>query len=45
LEGGLSGMYTALIKKNHKKEIQKGSVAKTNGLHIYGEIFAHFLIH
>jgi hypothetical protein len=30
------------------KEIQKGSVAKsymTSGLLIYGQIFAHFLIH
>jgi hypothetical protein len=30
------------------KEIQNGAVAKsymTNGLHIYGEIFAHFLIY
>ncbi len=40
-----------LINKKIKfliyKEIQNGAVAKsyvTNGLHIYGEIFAHFLI-
>jgi hypothetical protein len=42
----------ALIKKTIKfssyKEIQNGAVAKsymTNGLLIYGEIFAHFLIY
>jgi hypothetical protein len=42
-----------LIKKKIKvfliyKEIQNGAVAKsymTNGLLIYGEIFAHFLIY
>jgi len=27
------------------KEIQNGAVAKTNGLPIYGEIFAHFLLY
>jgi hypothetical protein len=27
------------------QEIQNGEVAKTNGLFIYGEIFAHFLIY
>jgi hypothetical protein len=27
------------------KEIQNGAVAKTTGLLIYGEIFAHFLIY
>ncbi len=46
-------LFTALIKKKIKfssytyKEIQNGPVAKsymTNGLLIYGEIFAHFLI-
>ncbi len=44
--------YTALIKKENKvfhiyKEIKNGAVVKscmTNGLLIYGEIFAHFLI-
>jgi hypothetical protein len=44
----------ALIKKKIKfslyvyREIQSGAVAKsymTNGLPIYGEIFAHFLIY
>ncbi len=42
-----------LIKKGNQifliyKEIQNGAVAKsymTNGLLIYGEIFAHFLIY
>jgi hypothetical protein len=46
-----AGRYTD--KKENKifliyKEIQSGAVAKTymtNGLHIYGEIFAHFLIY
>jgi hypothetical protein len=45
---------TPLIKKENNfphiqyKEIQNGAVAKsymTNGLLIYGEIFAHFLIY
>ncbi len=40
----------ALFKKENKifKEIQKGSRAKshlTNGLLIYGEIFAHLVIY
>jgi hypothetical protein len=45
------GMYFRHIyyidKKENKKEIQSGAVAKsymTNGLLIYGEIFSHFLI-
>jgi hypothetical protein len=44
-------MYCKLIKKENLsliyQEIQNGAVAKsymTNGLLIYGEIFAHFLI-
>jgi hypothetical protein len=48
-----SSVEATLIKKENKilliyKEIQNGVVAKsymTNGLLIYGEIFAHFLIH
>ncbi len=47
LEGGLRGIivYGTDKKENQKKEIQKGSIAKTNGLHIYGEMCAHFLIY
>jgi hypothetical protein len=52
----MSGLYdcsnAALIKRNQifliYKEIQNGAVAKaymTNGLLIYGELFAHFLIY
>ncbi len=49
----LTGMRLCTDEKEHKifliyKEIQIGSVAKsylTNGLLIYGEIFAHFLIY
>jgi hypothetical protein len=48
----LSFSFSAiLIKKKirkYNKEIQNGAVAKsymTNGLLIYGEIFAHFLIY
>jgi hypothetical protein len=45
--------HSTLIKKENQilfiyKEIQNGAVAKsymTNGLLIYGEIFAHFLIY
>ncbi len=43
LQEGLRGLSTDK-KENHKKEIQKGSVAKTSGLNMYDEIFAHFLI-
>jgi hypothetical protein len=50
--GERKNSYGTLIKKKIKfsliyKEIQNGAVAKsymTNGLLIYGEIFAHFLI-
>jgi hypothetical protein len=40
--------YTDKKEKKIDKEVQNGAVAKscmTNGLLIYGEIFAHFLIY
>jgi hypothetical protein len=52
-EGNILYMYTRTDKKENQifliyKEIQNGAVAKsymTNGLLIYGKIFAHFLIY
>ncbi len=44
----ISRIITLIKKKLIYKEIQNGAVAKssmTNDLLIYGEIFAHFLIH
>jgi hypothetical protein len=51
ITGIISCFLSTLIKRKSNfllnKEIQNGAVAKsyvTNGLLIYGEIFAHFLI-